>query len=138
MIAYHVAPAGYTRTHLEFRKVGCARHGYGNYQPLCPDCHYEERHIPHTLGAIDEDGNRIIALILDPDDGSVLDYLTATTWRETAATLAASGVLVIVADAPDTAPSIRAAIHEAELRADCFGRTLPALPASEEPSLVVA
>lgn len=138
MNAYYVAPAGYTRTHLEFRKVGCARHGYGNYQPLCPDCRYEERHVPHTLGAIDEDGNRIIALILDPDDGSVLDYLTATTSRETAVTLATAGFLVIVTDAPDTAPSIRAAIREAELYADCFGRALPELPPTEAPALVVA
>ena len=134
--AYHVAPAGYTRNAVTMRRHGCERHAA--YMIGCQACGYREHATPVTLGSSDESGAPILALVLD-EAGNVYEWITAGTYPDAARTFAASGALVVL-DADDAlnAAPVAAAIHEAELYADCFGRTLPALPASEAPALVVA
>lgn len=134
--AYHVAPAGYTRHAVTMRPHGCERHAA--YMISCPACGYREHATPVTLGALDEFGDPVLALVLY-DEGNVYEWITADTWADTARTFAASGTLVVLDtdDAHDAAP-VAAARHEAALRADCFALTLDALPPTATPALVVA
>jgi hypothetical protein len=118
------------------RQHGCGRHVA--YMIGCQACGYREHAMPVTLGALDESGEPILALVLD-EDGNVYEWITADTLPYAARAFIASGTLVVLDtdDALNAAP-VAAARQESELYADCFGRTLPALPPTEPAALVVA
>lgn len=134
--AFHTAPAGYTRSHVSMRSHGCKRHAV--YALFCAECGWEAVRTPITLGSLDADGDRVLALILD-HDGDVYEWLTADSGREFASNVVSSGSLVIL-DTPETwdSPTLQAAMHEATLNADCFALTLDDLAPSETPTLIHA
>jgi len=134
--AFHVAPAGYTRPVVSMESHGCKIHP--TYTLFCGDCGYAPVHRPVTLGSMDAYGDVVLAMILD-ENGDVYDFITTDTYWETAQSLAQSGALVVLDDpAALTSRPIMAAMHEATLRADCFGITLPTLPVSLDAALVGA
>lgn len=134
--AFHVAPAGYTRPVVSMESRGCKIHPA--YTLFCGDCGYAPVHRPVTLGSMDTYGDIVLAMILD-ESGDIHDYITTDTYWETAQSLAQSGALVVLDDpATFNDPAIVAAIHEATLRADCFGLTLADLAPSLESVLVGA
>ena len=104
--AFHVAPAGYTRTYLRFS---------GSNDPRTGRAIFDD--VPVTLG------DDVIALILDRDDGSVVEYVTSESGGEVAG-LAHDGEVVILESADLSHPAIAALVSEARLYADCFGVTL--------------
>jgi hypothetical protein len=115
---------------------GCKIHP--TYTVFCGDCGYAPTHRPITLGSMDAHGDVVLAFILG-EDGDVIDYLGEDNSPETAITVAGYGTLVVL-DSPTALASrpIVAAMHEATLRADCFGVTPPALPVSLDAALVGA
>ena len=134
--AYHVAPFGYTRHAVTMRQHGCDKHHA--YMIGCPACGYCEHATPVTLGALDVSGEQILALVLD-DDGNVYEWITADTWTDAARTFVASGTLIVLdTDDARNATPVAAAMHEAALRADCFGMTRGTLPPTESPTLILA
>ncbi|MGO1566438.1 MAG: hypothetical protein ACTHXC_00310 [Brachybacterium sp.] len=124
---FHVAPLGYTRQRADVRQQACDKHE--KYYPLCGACVYVFFEVPHTLGERDEDGARVLALILD-EDGDVIEEITDDTYPETAATFVGWGEMVVLETAVFEHEPLVSAIQEARLRADCFGVPRFTLPAS--------
>ena len=104
--AFHVAPTGYTRTYLRFS---------GSNDPRTGRAIFDD--VPVALGG------DVIALILDREDGSVVEYVTADQGPEVAG-LAHDGAAVILESADFNHPALSAIISEAEIYADCFNVTL--------------
>lgn len=113
--ATHVAPRGYARTYAAPTPRGCAKHA--TYTIFCQGCGYD---FPHVKVALDDD---IIALILDREDGSVLEWVTDDAHGPDIAHLAHDGEVVLRNDALDN-PAALALAHEATLYADCFAVAL--------------
>lgn len=113
--ACHVEAAGYTRHIHRMTPHGCTVHP--EYRILCSSCGWKTTTEPITLGG------SIVALILDRDDGSVIEWLTADSGLEFARSIVHDGELVILDRAEDS-PVVAAAMHEAILRADCFSVAL--------------
>ena len=111
--AFHVAPTGYARTYASVSEHGCEVHP--NYRPLCSGCGFkwEDKRV-----ALDDD---IVALILDPQDGSVVEWITDTAYGPDIAHLAHQGEVVIREDFDADNSAIIALAAEARLVADCFG-----------------
>lgn len=111
--AFHVAPAGYTRTYARFSGKNDPRTGRAIFDD-----------VPVTLG------DDVIALILDREDGSVVEYVTTESGSEVAG-LAHDGGVVILESADFSHPAISALANEARLCADCFGLTVSDIWPSE-------
>lgn len=121
-----IAPTGYTRSYTRMRDIPCEAHA--DYRPFCPNCVYVVESVPVAL-----EGD-VIALILDREDGSVIDWIKPDYYTGLVQTLAHQGVAVIredVWDDLDAYPAARALAYEAELYADCFGYATDTLPESE-------
>ena len=116
--AFHTAPIGYARAYVTMEAHGCKRHA--DYRIGCHECGYSP--IAHTVAMVDD----VIALILDREDGSVVEWITDDAYGPDMAHLAHDGTVVIRDDATETGIA-RALIHESELVADCFGRELSEL-----------
>lgn len=114
--AGYIKPAGYSADYIEFVKTPCERHG--EYSPFCGRCDYVERIVRVGLGG------DILALILDREDSSLIEWITKDTSIESAANFATWGNLVVCADVwnlPEIPDNISAAMYEAKLYSDCFG-----------------
>ena len=134
MNACHVAPAGYTRAYHAMRAHGCQKHA--DYTIFCQSCEYRVHEVPVTLGARDEFGDMVLALIID-EDGDVIEWITEDTSADTARTVVECGELVVMEHAPASV-GIDAAMNEARLRADCFALKLSDMrPSMDAVSLVV-
>lgn len=107
MTAYDVKPAGTTYYYLQYA---------GTNDPLTGKAHFNS--IPVVMG--DEDGD-VVAVVLDWEDGSVLDWFASDTYWETAQNVATWGRLVVLEGSEGLRP-VAVAIREAELHADCFGK----------------
>lgn len=121
-----IAPAGYTRSYTRAKDTPCTAHP--DYHPFCPNCTYVIESVPVTLKG------DVIALVLDREDGSVIDWIEPDYWVGLVQTLAHQGIAVIREDVYadlDSYPAARALAHEAELYADCFGKDTGTLPESE-------
>lgn len=121
-----IAPIGYARGYVTMTATGCPKHG--NYTLFCGACDYVP--VPHRV----ELSGDVIGLILDREDGSVIDWLTPDSGIEFATTVAHAGHVVIREDIWDNLadyPVARAAIAEAGLYADCFSAPAATLPPSE-------
>ena len=124
--AFHVAPIGYAREYVTMTATGCNSHDA--YRIGCGNCDYVP--VTHTVALVDD----VIALILDREDGSIIECLTADSGTEFAATVAHDGEVVIREDAlNDPCPVIVALAAEAARYADCFGVHLQPLPMSVMP-----
>ncbi len=118
--AFHVAPIGYARAYVTMEAHGCKRHA--DYRIGCHECGYSP--IAHTVAMVDD----VIALILDREDGSVIEWVTADSGTEFAANVAHDGEVVVREDALDNpCPAVVALASEARLYADCFSVRLSEL-----------
>lgn len=124
--AFHTAPTGYAREYVTMTATGCKRHAA--YAVGCSACEYVP--VTHVAALVDD----VIALILDREDGSVIEWLTADSGREFAATVAHDGAVVIREDALiDPCPVVVALASESDLYADCFSVQLSELWPSVQP-----
>lgn len=121
-----IAPAGYARSYVTMTATGCAKHE--SYTLFCGACDYMP--VSHRV----ELSGDTIGLILDREDGSVIEWLTPDSGIEFATTVAHAGHVVIREDVWGNLadhPVARAAIAEARLYADCFSIPAGTLPPSE-------
>lgn len=118
MSAHLIAPAGYARTHFQFVAVACQNHT--QYAIGCASCTYVETELTVPLTG------DTLALILDREDNSVLEYVTTYSAGYEIAHLAHDGVVVIREDMQDH-PTAQALITESALVADCYGLESPTL-----------
>jgi hypothetical protein len=118
--AFHVAPIGYARAYVTMEAHGCKRHA--EYATFCPECDWVP--VSHTVAMVDD----VIALVLDWEDGSIVEWITADSGVEFATSIAHDGQVVIREDAlNDPCDVIRALASEARLYADCFSVQLSEL-----------
>lgn len=110
--ATHTAPVGYTRSYVRPTAHGCRSHDA--YRIGCGLCGYAFTPTPVTLAS------DVLALILDREDGSVLEYVTDDATPVNVAHLAHDGEVVLRDDMLDH-PVSAALAYEATLYADCFG-----------------
>lgn len=107
-----IAPNGTQFYYTQFKQLNC------DHGRICFQCDYIETKVPVTLD------NDILAIVVDQDDNSVLDWITADSPAEFAINLVHSGELVISESTwkmEDVPKPIVAAMHEATLYANCFG-----------------
>lgn len=109
--ATHTAPIGYTRSYVKPVKHGCTRHA--DYMIGCGSCGFAFVPTPVTLAG------DVVALILDREDGSVVEYVTTDSTPVNVAHLAHDGEVVLRDDLLDH-PVSAALAYEATLYADCF------------------
>lgn len=125
--AGHIKPVGYSAKYLTMKETACKVHEA--YQVLCSKCTYREEYKTITLGG------EILALVICPESGEALEWITADTPWETAQNVATWGELVIsqaVWEMEEKPLSIVRAMHEATLHADCFGLEAPNLGIDQE------
>lgn len=118
--AGHVKPVGYSAKYLTMKGKACKVHE--KYYPLCSQCEYREEYKTIALGG------EILALVICPETGELLEWITADTPWETAQNVATWGELAIsqaVWEMEEKPLSIVRAMHEATLHADCFGLEAP-------------
>lgn len=118
--AFHVAPIGYARAYVTMEAHGCKRHPA--YVIGCSDCGYEP--VSHTVALVGD----VIAMVLDREDGSVIDWLTADSGTDFAVTIAHDGEVVIREDALNAPCAVIVALaSESRLYANCFSVQLSEL-----------
>lgn len=125
--AGHVKPVGYSAKYTTMKETACKVHE--NYYPLCAKCAYREEYKTITLG------EGILALVICPESGELLEWITADTPWETAQNVATWGELVIsqeVWEMDDRPLSIVRAMHEATLCADNLGLEPPYFGTDQE------
>lgn len=114
-----IRPVGFTATYTTMQSVGCLKHG--TYTLFCAECYWVP--VAHTVTL----GGDVLALVLDREDGSLLEVIGTDTYWETAQTVATWGNLVVsehVWNMPEVPHNVAVAMHEATLYADCFGVAL--------------
>src|SRR5690606_33116238 len=109
--AFHTAPIGYARAYVTMEAHVCKRHA--DYRIGCHECGYSP--IAHTVAMVDD----VIALILDRDDGSVVEWVTDDGYGPDMAHLSHDGTVLNREEAAETRIA-RALIPASELVADCF------------------
>lgn len=115
-----IKPDGYSAKYVTMKATACPNHQ--NYLPLCSQCEYREEYRTVALGG------EILALVICPESGELLEWITADTPWETAQNVATWGTLVIsqaVWDMEEKPLSIVRAMHEATLYADNLGLEAP-------------
>lgn len=125
--AGRIKPVGYSASYTTMKSVGCKEHEL--YRVGCSACKYVEEHKTITLGG------EVLAIIICPESGELIEWITTDTPWETAQNVATWGTLVIsqeVWQMEEKPLSIILAMQEATLHADCFGNELPNFETDQE------